>query len=161
MSELAHLDEGDLFWPNGEQVDVKTIDAWSEHARVNIRPSADDGVVRGPDWVIGELDAISRLAADMAVVVKMSGALKRSRSRVLKRARADARKKHAGVKGPEQTALVDLDVTVEQEEYDDAAIADEYARHISDLVSDRKSTVQTMGKHVEILYRDALSGRHT
>lgn len=159
MSDLDVLDETDIVWPNGELVSVASIDAWSEHARSTVTPDlVDDGKVRGPDWVIRELDLVSHLAGQMVVVVKNAGALKRARARVLKRARAEARGRHRTVKGAEQTALVDLDVEDEQAEYDEAVIAEEYARHIADLVADRKSTVQSMGRQVEILFKDAGRG---
>jgi hypothetical protein len=158
MSELDTLDESDLVWPNGDLVTVESIDSWSEYARQTVTPSLEDRAIRGPDWVIRELDVVSHLAGQMVVVVKNAGALKRVRARALKRARATARGRHRSVKGAEQTALVDLDVEDEQAEYDDAVIAEEYARHIADLVSDRKSTVQSMGRQVEILFRDASRG---
>lgn len=158
MSELDPIDETEIVWPNGELVTVQSIDAWSEHARSSVTPDMQDSAVRGPDWVIHELDLISHLAGQMVVVVKNAGALKRTRARALKRARAEARGRHRSVKGAEQTALVDLDVEDEQAEYDEAVIAEEYARHIADLVSERKSTVQSMGRQVEILYRDSARG---
>lgn len=160
MSDLDVLDETDIVWPNGELVTVQSIDAWSEHARVSVTPAqlADDGQVRGPDWVIRELDLVSHMAGQMVVVVKNAGALRRARARVLKRARAEARGRHRSLKGTEQTAAVDLDVEEQQAEYDEAVIAEEYARHIADLVAERKSTVQSMGRQVEILFRDAARG---
>lgn len=87
--------------------------------------------------------------------MKLSGALKRRRARVLKCAHAAARVRRAAVKGPERAALVDLDLIDQREAYDDAAIADEYARHISDLVPDRNAKVRTVAKRIEILFRDA------
>lgn len=159
MSELDVVDETDIVWPNGELVTVGSIDQWSEHARSTVTPQlVEDGQVRGPDWVIRELDVISHLAGQMVVVVKNAGALKRVRARALKRARAEARGRHRALKGTEQTALVDLDVEDQQAEYDEALIAEEYARHIAELVADRKSTVQSMGRQVEILFRDAGRG---
>ncbi len=160
MSDLDVQQETDIVWPNGDLVTVSSIDAWSEHARTSVTPAqlADDGQLRGPDWVIRELDLISHMAGQMVVVVKNAGALRRVRSRALKRARAAARGRHAELKGTAQTAAVDLDVVDEQAEYDEAAIAEEYARHIADLVAERKSTVQTMSRQVEILFRDAARG---
>lgn len=160
MSDLDVADETDIVWPNGELVTVQSIDAWSEHARVSVTPVqlADDGQVRGPDWVIRELDLVSHMAGQMVVVVKNAGALRRVRARALKRARAEARGRHANLKGTEQTAMVDLAVEEQQAEFDEAAIAEEYARHIAELVSERKSTVQSMGRQVEILFRDASRG---
>jgi hypothetical protein len=158
MSELDVLDETDIVWPDGELVTVSSIDSWSEHARQTVTPTLSDSVVRGPDWVIRELDLVSHMAGQMVVVVKNAGALRRVRARALKRARAEARGRHRTVKGAEQTAMVDLDVEDEQAEYDEAVIAEEYARHIADLVSERKSTIQSMGRQVEILFRDAGRG---
>lgn len=158
MSGGALLDEADLAWPNGELVDIASIDQWSEHARVTVTPQVDDGVIRGPEWVLRELDAVSHLAAQMVVVVKNAGALKRARAGALRRARAGARLRHVGKRGTEQTALVEIDVEELQAAFDEAAIAEEYAREVGDLVKDRRITVQSMGRQIEILYRDA-SGR--
>lgn len=148
-----------LTWPNGELVDVASIEGYAEDARVVAMSPLDDGVVRTPDWVMGELAAVSRHAARMVHVIHQAEALKRRAATDLERARAEARVKYSGLPGSQQTAQIVLAVVEQKQAYDDAVVAFEYARRIGNLLSDYTGRVQSIGKQVELTYRSEVMGR--
>lgn len=156
--EVMDADETD-FWPDGTPVDLASITEWTEVSRALAVPKLDDGIVRGPDWVIAELDKLSVAAGQMVVVIKHAGVLKRARATELRKATARARQKHVRVKGSMHTALVNQEVEAERDAYDDAAIAEQYARDVAKIVESRQSSVQSMGKQIDLMYRDAMNTR--
>lgn len=151
MTEVQEV--GDLVWPNGEIVDVESIEGYAEEARVVATSPLEDGVIRTPDWVMGELANVSRHAARMVLVIHQAEALKRRAGTDLERARAKARVEHADLPPTQQTARIVLAVVEEKRAYDDAVVAFEYARRIGNLLSDYTGRVQSIGKQVELTYR--------
>lgn len=146
----------DLVWPNGEFVDVESIEGYAEDARIVAASPVEDGVVRTPDWVISELANVSQHAARMVLVIHQAEAFKRRAATRLERARANARVDLDHLTGAKLTARVVLAVVDEKAAYDDAVVAFEYARRIGNLLSDYTGRVQSMGKQVELTYRDGL-----
>lgn len=142
-----------LVWPNGELVDVASIEGYAEDARVVAMTPLEDGVIRTPDWVISELANVSRQAARMVLVIHQAEAFKRRAATRLERARAQARVDLGHVKGPLLTARIVLAVVEEKQVYDDAVVAFEYARRIGNLLHDYTGRVQSMGKQVELTFR--------
>ncbi|MFF2631993.1 hypothetical protein ACFVR6_03830 [Microbacterium sp. NPDC058021] len=158
MSDVVNVDSDLLTWPNGELVDVESIEGYAEDARIVATSPLEDGVIRTPDWVMGELANVSRHAARMVLVIHQAEAFKRRAATELERARARARVEHAGMPPAQQTARIVLAVLEEKRAYDDAVVAFEYARRIGNLLSDYTGRVQSIGKQVELVYRDAGRG---
>lgn len=158
MSDVVTVDADALTWPNGEVVDVESIEGYAEDARIVATSPLEDGVIRTPDWVMGELANVSRHAARMVLVIHQAEAFKRRAATVLERARAQARVDHAELPPAQQTARIVLAVVEEKRAYDDAVVAFEYARRIGNLLSDYTGRVQSIGKQVELVYRDAGRG---
>ena len=152
MTEMSVAEEP-LVWPNGEVVDVESIEGYAEDARVVAMAATEDGVIRTPDWVMEELANVSRHAARMVVVIHQAEAFKRRAATELERARAAARVEHSGLPQTQQTARIALAVIDEKRAYDDAVVAFEYARRIGNLLSDYTGRVQSIGKQVELTYR--------
>ncbi|MBW9093140.1 hypothetical protein JNB62_05545 [Microbacterium jejuense] len=143
-----------LTWPNGAVVDVESIHGYAEDARrVAISP-LDDGAIRTPDWVISELQAVSEQAARMVHVILKAEEFKRKAATRLERARATARRANADLVGAQQSAAVVLATTAEKDAYDDAVTAFEYARRAGNLLKDYTGRVQSIGKQVELTYRN-------
>lgn len=155
MSDLQVPEQEALTWPGGALVDVESIEGYAEDARRVAMTELDDGVIRDPDWVMRELAAVSDTAGRMVWVIHQAEAHKRRVATELERARAEARVKHAGLPAQQLAARVALDVIEQKRTYDDAVVAFEYARRIGNLLKDYTSRVQTIGKQVELVYRDA------
>lgn len=147
-----------LTWPNGEQVDAASIEAYADEARVVASARIEADEIRTPDWVISELAKVSQHAALMVEVIMRAETLKRQASKRLARAKAEARVKYARLVPTQQTARIVLDTIEEQDEYDVAVAAFEYARRIGNLLSDYTSRVQTIGKQVELTYLGSRRG---
>jgi hypothetical protein len=155
MSDIALVDEELLVWPNGETVDVASIEGYADEARVLASALDDDNVIRTPDWVISELRAVSQQAARMVLVILNAEKLKRQASKALARAKANARVRYAALPDAQQTARIVLATVEEQDAYDVALAAFEYARRMGNLLSDYTGRVQTIGKQVELTYTGA------
>ncbi|GAA4762360.1 hypothetical protein [Microbacterium gilvum] len=158
MTTVEHTDDELLVWPNGELVDVASIEAYAEEARVVASHSLDDGTIRTPDWVIGELAKVSKVASKMVVVILRAEEHKRAAATRLERAKARKRVRVAHLPAAQQTAQIVLATQEEKDAYDDAVTAFEYARRIGNLLSDYTGRVQSIGKQVELTYR-AETGR--
>ncbi|MFJ4174030.1 hypothetical protein [Microbacterium sp. NPDC089696] len=148
-----------VVWPNGDQVDFDSIEAYAEDARRVAESNLDDGVVRGPDWVIAELELISAHAARMVLVIMNAETLKRRTATKLARAKANARIAHARKVPTLQTAHIVVDTAELQDEYDVAVAAFEYARRVGNLLAGYTTRVQSIGRQVEITYSLAGAGR--
>ena len=156
----ATTDEVELLtWPNGELVDAQSIEAYADEARALAASPLDEQEIRTPDWVIGELAAVSRHAARMVLVILNAETFKRRAATRLARAKATARVKHQGLPAALATARIVLDTAAEQDEYDTAVAAFEYARRIGNLLKDYTGRVQSIGKQVELTYNGTLRGR--
>lgn len=147
-----------LAWPNGELVDVASIEAYAEDARRVAESPLDDGQIVTPDMVVSELGRVSVHASRLVKVIHLAEAHKRRASTRLNRAKAEARITHGSLPASQQTARIVLDVAALQDEYDDAVTAFEYARRIGNLLSDYTGRVQSIGKQVELMWR-AETGR--
>jgi hypothetical protein len=152
VSELEEQEEV-LTWPNGEVVDVASIEAYAEDARRVADSSLHAEAIRTPDWVIDELAVVSKEAAKMLVVILNAETHKRRCATKLERAKAKARWEHRNLPATLVPARVVLDTTAEKDEYDLAVAAFEFARRVGNLLKDYTSRVQTIGKQVEITYR--------
>jgi hypothetical protein len=141
-----------LFWPNGDLVDVESIQGYADEARLLASSALEDGEIRTPDWCVGELAAVSGMAARMTLVILKAEALKRQVATRLARAKATARLKYSNLPPTLQTAHIVLDTADLQDEYDVAVTAFEYARRMGNLLSDYTSRVQTMGKQIELTW---------
>jgi len=156
----ATTDEVELLtWPNGGLVDAQSIEAYADEARALAASPLDEQEIRTPDWVIGELAAVSRHAARMVLVILNAETFKRRAATRLARAKATARVKHQGLPAALATARIVLDTAAEQDEYDTAVAAFEYARRIGNLLKDYTGRVQSIGKQVELTYNGTLRGR--
>jgi hypothetical protein len=143
---------GELTWPNGELVDVESIEGYTEDARLVAHP-LDDRTIRTPDWVIHELAEVSRWAARMVKVIAMAEALKRETKAELDEKRAQAVLDVAEYPTREHAARVTLAVVEERLAYDRASVAFEKARRVGNLLADHSGRVQSIGKQVELTYR--------
>jgi len=141
-----------LTWPNGELVDVASIEGYAEDARLIAHP-LDDSTIRTPDWVIHELAEVSRWAARMVKVIEMAEALKREAKADLDEKRAQAVIDVAGFPTREQSSRVVLATTEERRAYDRASVAFEKARRVGNLLVSHSGRVQSIGKQVELTYR--------
>lgn len=141
-----------LTWPNGEVVDVASIEAYTEDARLIAHP-LDDSTIRTPDWVIHELAEVSRWAARMVKVIEMAEALKRETKSEFDEKRAQAVIDAAEFPAREQSARVLLAVREERHAYDRAAVAFEKARRVGNLLVSHSGRVQSIGKQVELTYQ--------
>lgn len=159
MSDELEHEEPVLTWPDGVLVDVESIEAFAEEARQVAASPLDDGEIRTPDWVIGELSRVSQSAARMVLVIMNAEQFKRRAGTRLARAKASARWSSRRLSAPQQSAQVVMSTTVEQDEYDAAVAAFEYARRVGNLLKDYTGRVQSIGKQVELTYSGALSGR--
>ncbi|MEV8023694.1 hypothetical protein [Microbacterium sp. NPDC080220] len=155
MSDLQVTDSEALTWPDGTLVDVDSIRANTDAAQQVAEPDPADRALRSPDWVIGELATVSHHAARMVVVIARAEELKRAASTALARRKAQLRWDHRALPAAQLTAKITLGCADEQDEYDRTVIAFEYARRIGNLLKDYTSRVQTIGKQVELVYRDA------
>jgi hypothetical protein len=144
--------EATLVWPNGQLVDVASIEGYADEARVLAMSVLEDGEVRTPDWVIAELAAVSAHAARMVLVILNAETLKRQAATKLARAKAEARVKHQALPAALATARIVLDTAAAQDEYDVAVAAFEYARRIGNLLKDYTGRVQSIGRQVELTY---------
>lgn len=142
-----------LTWPNGELVDVASIEAYAEDARRVADAGLHVEAIRTPDWVIDELANVSSHAAKMLVVILNAETHKRRCATKLNRAKANARWEHRDLPAALVPSRVVLDTAAEQDEYDLAVAAFEFARRVGNLLKDYTSRVQTIGKQVEITYR--------
>ena len=135
-------------------VDAPSAVSWSEHVRVRVTPTEIDSVVRGPDWVIHELENVSAAAGVMVLVVKDADRVRRAAVRDLAKARARAQEtaKAEGGRVADIAARVEALTEDEADAADVAEAAYEYARSVARLVEGRKSAVQTIGRMVEITY---------
>jgi hypothetical protein len=142
-------------------VDPASANAWADHVRKRVTPTLEDSEVRGPDYVIAELERISAAAGVMVVVVRDADVVRRDTARVLATARAHAQSVAAAEGGrvADKAAKVELAIAAEAEAADLAEIALEYAKSVARLVESRKSSVQTIGRMVEITYSLAGSRR--
>lgn len=152
-------DDEPLVWPDGSLVDVPSIEANAEKARLLAESSLDESVIRTPDWVIAQLALVSNRAARMVLVIHNAEAFKRHASTELARAKARARLKHSGLPGPQQTAQIVIDTAAEQDAFDVAVTAFEYARRIGNLLKDYTGRVQTIGRMVDVSFAGAGRGR--
>ncbi|MDF2554166.1 MAG: hypothetical protein K0R60_61 [Microbacterium sp.] len=160
MSDVLVLaDDEVLVWPNGDPVDVESIEGYADDARLLASSALEDGEIRTPDWCIAELAAVSGMAARMTLVILKAEAFKRQAASRLNRAKAAARLKYSNLPGPQQTAHIVLDTTALQDEYDVAIAAFEYSRRMGNLLSDYTSRVQTMAKQIELTWMPAPTGR--
>ncbi|WP_137843826.1 hypothetical protein [Microbacterium sp. 2FI] len=153
-------EEEQLVFPGGVLVTVESIEGYAEDARRVAESPLDDGEIRTPDWVIGELARVSDHAARMVLVILNAETLKRRAATRLERARATARRANAGLPGTQQSAAVVLATTEEKDAYDDAVTAFEYARRVGNLLKDYTGRVQSIGKQVELTYNHG-SGRRS
>ncbi|GAA3948169.1 hypothetical protein [Microbacterium soli] len=141
-----------MTWPNGEVVDVESIEAYAEEARLVAHP-LDDGTIRTPDWVIASLADVSRWASRMVLIIENAETLKRQASADLADARAQAVLDAAGFPVREQASRVRLATMEQRKAYDRAVVAFEKARRVGNLLSDYTGRVQSIGKQVELTYR--------
>ncbi len=158
MSDALQEPEELLTWPTGDLVDAASIEAYADEARVVASAVLEDDVVRTPDWVITELQRVSRYASQMVLVIMNAETLKRRAAARLARAKAAARVKYSKLPAAQQTARIVLDTVAEQDEYDVAVAAFEYSRRIGNLLSDYTSRVQSIGKQVELTYLGSRRG---
>lgn len=142
-----------LTWPNGEPVDVASIEGYTEDARLVAHP-LDDSTIRTPDWVIRELAEVSRWATRMVKVIEMAEALRRETKADLDEKRAQAVIDFAGSPAREQAARVLLATKDERRAYDRASVAFEKARRVGNLLVGHSGRVQSIGKQVELTYRN-------
>lgn len=152
MSEQELVESGQLLWPNGEVVDVESIEAYAEEAR-NVAHPLDDRSIRTPDWVIEALADVSRWAARMVLIIENAETLKRLRSSDLAEAKANAVIETAKYPTREQASRVRLATIEQHRAYDRAVVAYEKARRVGNLLSDYTGRVQSIGKQVELTYR--------
>jgi hypothetical protein len=141
-----------MTWPNGEVVDVDSIEAYAEEARMVAHP-LDENSIRTPDWVIASLADVSRWAARMVLIIENAEALKRFASSDLAEAKARAVIEAAEFPAREQSSRVTLAVVEQRRAYDRAVVAFEKARRVGNLLSDYTGRVQSIGKQVELTYR--------
>ena len=141
--------------------DAGTVVDAVEAVRARLTPLPDDGVVRGPDWIIGELDTVSALAGRMVRVLWDAQVARDTAERASVRAAARALLNAPGSTVGERAAEAALnpDAVAAKEAADVADAAYQYARAVSRLVEDRRSAVQTMARQVEITYSLAGTGR--
>lgn len=139
-------------WPNGEPVDVESVEAYTEEAR-NVAHPLDDGSIRTPDWVIESLADVSRWAARMVLIIENAEALKRLRSGDLADAKAQAVIDTAGYPAREQASRVRLLVNDQQRAFDRVTIAFEKARRVGNLLKDYTGRLQSIGRQVELTFR--------
>lgn len=141
-----------MTWPNGEVVDVDSIEAYAEEARMVAHP-LDENSIRTPDWVIASLADVSRWAARMVLIIENAETLKRLASAELADARAQAVLDTAEFPAREQSSRVRLATVEQRQAYDRAVVAFEKARRVGNLLSDYTGRVQSIGKQVELTYR--------
>ena len=152
MTDLAQLEDAPLVWPTGELVDVASIEAYAEDARIVATP-LEDNTIRTPDWVIGELAAVSRHASRMVLVILNAETFKRRAATKLERARAKARWENRNRPPSQISARVVMATEAEKDEYDAAVAAFEYSRRVGNLLKDYTGRVQSIGKQVELAMR--------
>lgn len=159
MSKVQDLVEpGQMLWPNGEIVDVESIEAYAEEARLVAHP-LDDGRIRTPDWVIDSLADVSRWASRMVLIIENAETLKRLRSGELADAKAQAVIDTARYPAREHASRVRLSVKEQQRAYDRAAVAFEKARRVGNLLKDYTGRLQSIGRQVELTYKFNGSGQ--
>jgi len=140
-------------------VTISTIEDEVERVRERATPLPDDGTVRGPDWVIAELAAIDALAGRMVLALWHADTARREAKAQLAKATARATLSAEGRTVAARAAEVILAVEEEQAAADVAEAAYGYARATAALVDDRRSSIQSTGKQVEITYQLAGTGR--
>lgn len=152
MSDVQQAEGLQLTWPNGELVDVDSIEGYTEDARVVAHP-LDDSTIRTPDWVISQLADVSRWASRMVKVIAMAEAFKRETKAELDNARAQAVLDTADYPAREQPSRVTLLTREQRKAYDRASVAFEEARRVGNLLAGHSGRVQSIGKQVELTYR--------
>lgn len=141
-----------LTWPNGDLVDVASIESYTEDARMIAHP-LDDNTIRTPDSVIRDLENVSRWATRMVKVIEMAEALKRETKADLDEKRAQAVIDAAQFPAREQSARVLLAVREERRAYDRASVAFEKARRVGNLLVGHSGRLQSIGKQVDLTYQ--------
>lgn len=144
----------------GQIIDPASLEDDVERMRAAATPlGRSDGVVRGPDWVIEQLEAVSSLAGHMVRVLWQADKVRAAARRALARATAQATQQAVGKTVAERAAEVTLAIEDAQETSDIAEIAYNYAKATARLIEERKSAVQTISRQVEITYQLAGSRR--
>jgi hypothetical protein len=141
-----------LVWPNGELVDIESIEGYAEDARMVAHP-LDDNQIRTPDWVIEQLADTSRWASRMVKVIRMAEALKQERKDDLDDLRAKAVIDVAGYPAREQASRVLIATKDARRAYHRAQVAFEEARRVGNLLVTYSSRLQSIGRQVELTYR--------
>lgn len=150
---LQVIRRGDvLVWEDGSLIDVDTLEAFTEEARLVAHP-LDSKSIRTPDSVIHDLDDASRWAARMVAIIATAEELKRQASGELGDAKAQAVIDMAGYPVREQPSRVRLATVEQRKAYDRAVVAFEKARRVGNLLSDFTSRLQTIGRQVELTFR--------
>ena len=145
--------QGDvLVWEDGTLIDVETLDAFAEEARMVAHPLDGSGI-RTPDSVIRDLDEASRWAARMVAIIATAEEIKRQKSGEYQDARAQAVIDTASYPAREQPSRVRLAKVAERQAYDRAVVVFEKARRVGNLLSDYTSRMQTIGKQVLATYQ--------
>ncbi|MFK4760332.1 hypothetical protein ACI3KS_05290 [Microbacterium sp. ZW T5_45] len=146
--------QGDvLVWDDGTLIDVETLEAFTEEARLIAHP-LDGSMIRTPDSVIRDLDDASRWAARMVAIIATAEEIKRKASGEFGDAKATAVLAMAGYPVREQPSRVRLATVAEREAYDRAVVVFEKARRVGNLLSDFTTRLQSIGKQVELTYRN-------
>lgn len=153
MNEMQVIRRGDvLVWEDGTLIDVDTLDAFAEEARMVAHPLDGSGI-RTPDSVIRDLDDASRWASRMVAIIATAEEIKRQKSGDYQDARAQAVLDTAGFPVREQPSRVRLATVDARKEYDRAVVVFEKARRVGNLLSDYTTRLQSIGKQVEVTYR--------
>lgn len=141
-----------LVWEDGTLIDVDTLDAYAEEARVFAHP-ADSTEIRTPEWVIDTLADASRWASRMVAIIATAEEIKREKAGAYQDARAAAVLETAKYPTREQASRVRLATVTERKEYERAAVAFEKARRVGNLLSDYTTRLQSIGKQVLVTYQ--------
>lgn len=160
MSEQKQImRQGDvLVWEDGSVIDVDSLDAYTEEARMVAHP-LDSSSIRTPDWVIGALADASAWAARMVAIIATAEEIKRQASAELGDARAQAVIDAGVYPVREQASRVRLATVEERKAYDRSVVAFEKARRVGNLLANYTSALQSIGKQVEITYKTGGSGQ--
>lgn len=144
-------EDAPLTWPTGDLVDLESIEGYTEDARKVAHP-LDDSEIRTPDWVIEQLESVSRWASRMVLVIENAEILKRLAAADLADAKAQAVIDAAAFPAREQASRVVLATRDARRKYDASVVAFEKARRVGNLLTSYTGRLQSIAKQIEITF---------
>jgi hypothetical protein len=140
---------------------AERIEQAAEKVRARLAPMPTEGMHKTPEEMVDDLEWAKFGSGRIALVLKEAGALVKGSGRALAVARARAMQKATGKSADQREAQVVLAVLEEQQVFDDAVIAQEFAKAVARSVEESGSLTQTQASLVKAQMQLAGTGRES